>query len=167
MMNAKDFNVEMLLAMRHSPRHNYVVPGLTSWLIGQPAPTGTVRLFESHRKQAGREPEPWEAIASACREHAANETAALRVELATAVERQRLAEDEGGAWIADLTAQLATANERVKALERATRGALWLHTDWLNWLGECDHDVGVCHCDIRISADAMAHALGISAKGEG
>jgi hypothetical protein len=41
---------EAIRAMRHSPRHNYVIPGLTSWLIGQPHPTmGCVRLFTMDR----------------------------------------------------------------------------------------------------------------------
>lgn len=33
-------------SMKHSPAHNYVVPGLTSWLIGSPHPNhGCVRMF--------------------------------------------------------------------------------------------------------------------------
>jgi len=36
--------------MKHSPAHNYVIPGLTSWLIGLPHPTmGCVRLFTMSR----------------------------------------------------------------------------------------------------------------------
>lgn len=36
--------------MKHSPAHNYVIPGLTSWLIGQPHPVhGCVRLFTMSR----------------------------------------------------------------------------------------------------------------------
>lgn len=42
---------DVLLAMRHSPVRNYAVPGLTSWLIGEPGPNGAVRLFESDRDQ--------------------------------------------------------------------------------------------------------------------
>ena len=42
-------NKTMLRAMRHSPVRNYVVPGLTSWLIGNPSPAGTMRLFECSR----------------------------------------------------------------------------------------------------------------------
>lgn len=49
MMDAKDFDVEMLLKMAHSPVHNYVIPGLTSSLIGQPSPNGTIRIFENSR----------------------------------------------------------------------------------------------------------------------
>lgn len=45
-----DFNLKMLLDMRHSPVRNYVVPGLTSWLIGEPSATGLVRLFEAERE---------------------------------------------------------------------------------------------------------------------
>lgn len=48
-MNAENFNVDMLRNMRHSPVRNYVVPGLTSWLIGSPGPAGTMRLFECER----------------------------------------------------------------------------------------------------------------------
>lgn len=36
--------------MKHSPAHNYVIPGLTSWLIGTPHPAmGCVRLFTMSR----------------------------------------------------------------------------------------------------------------------
>jgi len=48
-MNAENFNIDMLLAMAHSPVHNYAIPGLTSSLIGKPGPNGTVRLFECSR----------------------------------------------------------------------------------------------------------------------
>lgn len=48
-MDAANFNLPMLLEMRHSPIRNYVVPGVTSWLIGSPSAAGTVRLFESTR----------------------------------------------------------------------------------------------------------------------
>ena len=44
------FNLSMLLAMKHSPVRNYVIPGLTSWLIGAPGPQGCIRLFESERE---------------------------------------------------------------------------------------------------------------------
>lgn len=36
-------------SMMHSPRHNYVIPGLTSWLIGAPSAMGCVRLFTMSR----------------------------------------------------------------------------------------------------------------------
>lgn len=36
--------------LKHSPIHNYGIPGLTSWLIGQPSETGTIRLFECSRE---------------------------------------------------------------------------------------------------------------------
>jgi len=49
-MNAENFSIKQLLAMAHSPVRNYVVPGLTSWLIGQPSEHGTVRLFQSERE---------------------------------------------------------------------------------------------------------------------
>lgn len=35
--------------MKHSPIHNYAVPGLTSWLIGAHTDKGCVRLFECER----------------------------------------------------------------------------------------------------------------------
>lgn len=44
-------NRKMLQSMMHSPVRNYIVPGLTSWLIGNPSPAGTVRLFTSERNQ--------------------------------------------------------------------------------------------------------------------
>ncbi len=42
-------NLYMLAAMKHSPIKNYIVPGLTSWLIGEPSPKGATRLFECSR----------------------------------------------------------------------------------------------------------------------
>lgn len=45
-----DLNLKMLAAMKHSPVRNYVVPGLTSWLVGGASPQGCVRLFESERE---------------------------------------------------------------------------------------------------------------------
>ena len=45
-------NIQMIQQMKHSPLYNYIVPGLTSWLIGGKAPTGAcVRLFEMEREQ--------------------------------------------------------------------------------------------------------------------
>lgn len=44
-----EMNMDLLQAVRHSPVHNYVIPGLTSWLIGAPSPNGVVRLFECSR----------------------------------------------------------------------------------------------------------------------
>lgn len=42
--------LDHLKAMRHSPAHNYVIPGLTSWLIGTPHPHfGCVRMFSMSR----------------------------------------------------------------------------------------------------------------------
>lgn len=35
--------------MKHSPAHNYVIPGLTSWLIGTPSKHGCVRMFTMSR----------------------------------------------------------------------------------------------------------------------
>lgn len=49
-MNAHNFSVEMLMAMRHSPIYNYAIPGVHSWLIGKPSAKGTIRLFESERE---------------------------------------------------------------------------------------------------------------------
>lgn len=43
--------IDRLVAMRHSPLRNYIVPGLTSWLIMDNGNTGKIRLFESERKQ--------------------------------------------------------------------------------------------------------------------
>ena len=41
---------EPLLAMKHSPIHNYVIPGLTSWLLADPTTEGVLRLFECSRE---------------------------------------------------------------------------------------------------------------------
>lgn len=42
--------INFLINMAHSPAHNYVIPGLTSWLIGSPHPEhGCVRMFEMSR----------------------------------------------------------------------------------------------------------------------
>lgn len=48
-MNAENFDLRELLRMAHSPVRNYVLPGLTSSLIGAPSPHGTVRLFQNTR----------------------------------------------------------------------------------------------------------------------
>lgn len=48
-MRADDFNVTELLRMAHSPVRNYVLPGLTSSLIGAPSEHGVVRLFQNSR----------------------------------------------------------------------------------------------------------------------
>lgn len=45
----KALNVDFLLSMAHSPIKNYGIPGLTSWLIGNPSERGCVRLFECFR----------------------------------------------------------------------------------------------------------------------
>jgi len=42
-------DIDLLKKIRHSPVRNYAVPGLTSWLIGEPGPNGCVRMFESER----------------------------------------------------------------------------------------------------------------------
>lgn len=49
--------IERVMQLRHSPLHNYIVPGLTSWIVG-PAPNrcddgqrGCLRLFEMTRRQ--------------------------------------------------------------------------------------------------------------------
>ena len=42
--------ISFIEGMKHSPAHNYVIPGLTSWLIGAPHPVhGCVRLFTMSR----------------------------------------------------------------------------------------------------------------------
>ena len=43
--------IKHLVSMRHSPLHNYIVPGLTSWLIMDQGAGGKVRMFESTREQ--------------------------------------------------------------------------------------------------------------------
>lgn len=45
-----NFDLPALLALAHSPIHNYVIPGLTSSLLGAPSPQGCVRLFECSRE---------------------------------------------------------------------------------------------------------------------
>lgn len=49
-MNAEGFDVTALERMMHSPVRNYALPGLTSWLIGQPGPAGTMRVFTADRE---------------------------------------------------------------------------------------------------------------------
>lgn len=48
-MNAENFNLKALMAMAHSPVRNYAIPGMTSYLIGAPSESGTVRLFCNER----------------------------------------------------------------------------------------------------------------------
>ena len=42
-------NLSILKEMRHSPIRNYVVPGVTSWLIGHPHKNGCTRMFTCDR----------------------------------------------------------------------------------------------------------------------
>lgn len=42
--------IDSIVAMAHSPIKNYVIPGLTSSLVGNPGPNGLVRLFECSRE---------------------------------------------------------------------------------------------------------------------
>jgi hypothetical protein len=49
-MNAENFSIAHLMRMAHSPVRNYVIPGVTSWLIGEPSAKGTMRLFHSERQ---------------------------------------------------------------------------------------------------------------------
>ena len=44
-------NVQTVDKLKHSPLENYIVPGLTSWLISDPSPRGCVRMFEMLRNQ--------------------------------------------------------------------------------------------------------------------
>ena len=43
--------IKHLVSMRHSPLHNYIVPGLTSWLIFDQGALGKVRMFDCTREQ--------------------------------------------------------------------------------------------------------------------
>jgi len=50
MSNPTTFRLPMLLKMAHSPVKNYIIPGVTSSLIGgNPGPGGCIRLFECER----------------------------------------------------------------------------------------------------------------------
>lgn len=49
-LKALNFDIDSLLAMAHSPVSNYVIPGLTSYLIGERSERGTVRLFHCSRE---------------------------------------------------------------------------------------------------------------------
>lgn len=44
-------NLEYLMKMAHSPVRNYVVPGITSWLITPASARGCIRLLECTRRQ--------------------------------------------------------------------------------------------------------------------
>ena len=43
--------IRHLAGMRHSPLHNYIVPGLTSWMIMDNGDLGKIRMFECSREQ--------------------------------------------------------------------------------------------------------------------
>lgn len=43
--------IKHLVSMRHSPLCNYIVPGLTSWLIMDNGEAGKLRMFDSSREQ--------------------------------------------------------------------------------------------------------------------
>lgn len=38
-------------SIKHSPIHNYIAPGITSWLISKPGEGNLVRMFEATREQ--------------------------------------------------------------------------------------------------------------------
>lgn len=46
---ADDLSVDHILSLTHSHVHNYVIPGLTSSLIGEQSPHGSVRVFQCLR----------------------------------------------------------------------------------------------------------------------
>lgn len=46
-----DQDISNILAMTNRPLRNYIVPGLTSWMVGDGSSLGCVRLFESERDQ--------------------------------------------------------------------------------------------------------------------
>lgn len=48
-MTLDDDELGLLTSLAHSPVRNYVIPGLTSSLIGGISPFGTVRLFQNSR----------------------------------------------------------------------------------------------------------------------
>lgn len=50
MIGLENFNVKVLMDMTHSPISNYIIPGVTSYLIGNPSPKGTIRLFVCDRE---------------------------------------------------------------------------------------------------------------------
>lgn len=41
--------IEHIKGLMHSPVHNYIVPGLSSWMIGEPHKSGKLRLFTCSR----------------------------------------------------------------------------------------------------------------------
>jgi hypothetical protein len=43
--------IKHLVSMRHSPLRNYIVPGLTSWMIMDNGSNGKVRMFDCTREQ--------------------------------------------------------------------------------------------------------------------
>ena len=48
------YGLDLIREMAHSPIRNYIVPGLTSSLIGNPSERGLVRLFEASRRQSNQ-----------------------------------------------------------------------------------------------------------------
>lgn len=48
-MEVDRIDVNQLLGMAHSPIRNYVIPGVTSWLIGGQSSLGSVRMLECSR----------------------------------------------------------------------------------------------------------------------
>lgn len=50
-MDILDFNIDFVLDMAHSKINNYIIPGLSSSILGKPSKQGCVRLFESTRNQ--------------------------------------------------------------------------------------------------------------------
>lgn len=51
MSKANDMLIEVLQENAHSPLKNYIIPGLTSWLLGKRTEKGIKRLFTMERHQ--------------------------------------------------------------------------------------------------------------------
>lgn len=49
MLSNVPFDIQLLLKLAHSRMDNYVIPGLTSYLIGEQTEQGTLRLFHNTR----------------------------------------------------------------------------------------------------------------------
>ncbi len=50
--------IQLVQKIKHSPIRNYIIPGLTSWLIRDHGDNGMVRLFEMTRHQIAEIAQP-------------------------------------------------------------------------------------------------------------
>ena len=60
--------------------------------------------------------------------------------------------------------RISTLSSEVERLRAVLKPAERELTDLVEWLGPCDHEVGVCHCKARDTRDGIRTALATQEK---